>query len=397
MDNLIKEKVAQAVGILMEKEIDLWLTFIRETTAGGDPILPLIFGHDLTWQSALIITRSGDRIAIVGEFEAETARRTGAYTQIIPYHQSIRPKLLDILNEYNPKKIAINSSVNDVLADGLSHGMYQLLQTYLKDTPFPQRFVLGEEIIAALRGRKIYSEVERIQSAIHTTQEIFEGVFGYAKIGMTEQQIAGYMQDQIKLFSVQSAWELAHCPIVNSGPDSVAGHVGPTETRIAPGHLLHIDFGVKQADYCSDIQRVAYFLQPGELHPPDEVLRGFNTIVTAIKAAVDSMKPGVTGKAIDDVARSIVTEAGYPEYMHATGHQLGRLAHDGAGVLGPDWERYGDTPYYKLETGQIYTIEPGLFIEGYGMMAIEEDVLVTDSGAEYLTHPQIELIVIPSN
>jgi Xaa-Pro aminopeptidase len=138
---------------------------------------------------------------------------------------------------------------------------------------------------------------------------------------------------------------------------------------------------------------VVYLLAPGESHPPEPVQRGFDTVVGAVQAAVDAMKPGVLGKDVDAVARSVVTSAGYPEYKYATGHHLGRLAHDGGGILGPEWERYGDSPHQPLEAGHVYTVEPGLAVPGYGYIGLEEDVLVTGPGAEYLGTPQRELVV----
>jgi Xaa-Pro aminopeptidase len=394
MTPLVKEKINQAVGILQEMEIDLWLTFVRETSAGGDPVLPLVYGEaGLTWQSALILTQEGERIAIVGHFEAEAARSVGAYSQIIAYHESLRPHLLEVLEHLDPQQIAINYSTNDVYADGLSHGLYRVLQGYLEGTPFIKRLISAERIIAALRGRKTPTEVNYIRNAIQTTERIYQQTFDFVEVGMTERQISDYMHGLLDDYGVQAAWHYEGCPIVNAGPNSPIGHVAPGELEVARGHLLHFDFGVKQDGYCSDIQRMVYFLAAGEDRAPEPVQGAFKTVVRAIQEAMKVMRPGVLGKEVDAVARSTVVEAGYPEYMHATGHHLGREAHDGAGLLGPEWERYGNTPNLPLEAGHVYTVELGVMVPEYGYVGLEEDVLVTETGVEYLSVPQTTLIL----
>ena len=392
---LIQEKVNQTIDILKEKDVDLWMTFVRETSGVRDPALNFILGPgDLTWESALIFTRTGQRIALIGRLEAEAVERLDVYDQIIPYGTGVSQPLRETLARLNPRQIAVNYSPNNVHADGLTHAMFLKLQDYLKDTPYAARLTSAEAIISAMRGRKTAAEVGRIRRAVEITAGIFEQTFAALRVGLTEKEVGQMMQAGMLEQGVGPAWPLESNPAVNSGPDSPVGHSGPTDIKLQPGHLLHFDFGVKYENYCSDIQRMVYMLRPGETDAPAEVQRGFATIRAAIEALRSALKPGVRGADMDALARQTVLAAGYPEYMYGTGHQLGRVAHDGGALLGPLWEKYGDQPNQRVEAGNVFTIEPGLAVPGYGYIGLEEDVLVTADGAEYLGNPQEKLVLV---
>jgi len=393
--SLLQEKASQAIDILIETEIDLWLTFVRETSGVRDPVLDFLIGpRDLTWQSALIFTKSGERIAIIGNLEKSEVENLGVFATVLGYDEGIRSLLLETLQRLNPDKVAVNTSQDNVQADGLTHAMYEMLVGYLEGTPFVDRIVSAEPVINALRGRKTKSEIERIRKAVEITGEIYRKTFEAIRVGMTEKEVAASMHVQVTEAGLGFAWPRESNPAVNSGPESPFGHSGPTDILIQPGHILHFDFGVKYEEYCSDIQRVAYVLREGETSAPSEVQRGFDTVRQAIEAARAAMKPGVQGVQIDTIARRIVIEAGYPEFKHALGHQLGRVAHDGGALLGPLWEKYGQSPKLQLEVGQVYTIEPSLIVPGFGIIGLEEDVVMTEAGAEYLGEPQLELVLI---
>lgn len=394
--SLIHEKLDQAVALLREFDIDVWITFVRESSESGEAVMPLILGRGLTWQSALLVTKNGERIAIIGNYDADAVRSTEAWTEVVPYVQGIRDDLARVLQRLNPRRIGLNYSIDDHTADGLTHGMFLLLQKYLQEIGMAERVVSAEDVLGALRSRKTAGEVARIRAAIDATDAIFAEIPRIAKIGVSEAEIARQMHAMMERGGMTTSWNAEQCPIVNCGPESAVGHGVPSETlRLARGHLLHIDFGVRRDEYCSDIQRVWYVPQQGESKPPAGLQRAFDAVRGAIQAAFDALKPGVEGWRVDAAARSAIVASGYPEYMHATGHHVGRSTHDGGSVLGPRWERYGAAPFLKAEPGHVYTLELGVEnADGRGYVGVEEMVLVTERGAEWLTTPQREIPLI---
>jgi Xaa-Pro aminopeptidase len=388
--NLVQEKLDQAVEILREHDVDVWLTFVRETSLTSDPSLDLIAGVYSAWQGAFLVSSTGERIAIVGRFDAPSVEQTGAY-DVIGYDESIRPALRETVERLAPRSIALNYSNSDPAADGLTHGLWLVLQETFSGTPYPDRFASSEAIVNALRGRKSPEEVERIRGASRETEEIFDVVSRALRPDLSELEIADVMHREIERRGLGYAWGRDHCPAVNAGPEKDVGHSPPGELRTRSGELLHVDFGVSRDDYCSDLQRVWYFLDAGETDAPEDVRRAWDALWASVDAGVAMLRPGAAGWEVDSAARQSLVSAGYPEPMYALGHQLGRSAHDGGTVLAPRWDRYGAAPFGVVEAGNVFTLEYGTAVPGRGYVGLEEDVLVTSDGVEWLSTPQREI------
>jgi Xaa-Pro aminopeptidase len=391
---MINAKIEQAVGILNELDIDVWMTFVRESLGLHDPCIDLVVGGNVTWQSAFIITRRGERIAILGSLDKAAHETLGHYPEIIPYVQGIGESLRGTLTRLDPRRIAINFSIDDELADGLSYGMYLLLQNTLRGTPYGERLVSSEGIVSRLRSRKLEPELARITHACEETVDLFAQLHKRLKVGLTEKEIAAVMVEIMERKGLERAWDPEHCPAVFTGPESAGAHAGPTDRRMEPGHLMNVDFGMRYQGFCSDLQRTWYCLPPKETAPPDAVMKGFDAVRDAVRKAAEFLKPGVQGHEVDAVARGHIVAQGFEEYPHALGHQIGRHAHDGAGLLCPVWERYGEKPFAVVEEGQCYTLEPRVPVPGHGVATVEEIVVVTKDGCRFLSEPQTEIMLV---
>jgi Xaa-Pro aminopeptidase len=392
--SLSTEKLAQASGILRELDIPCWLTFVRESGIPPDPVMPFLAPAHVTWHSAFIVTASGDARAIVGAYDKKAIEDTGAYTTVEGYVEGVKAPLLAALQSIGPSAIAVNYSEDSEVCDGLTHGMYLTLRRYLDEIGWGDRMISAEGVISRLRARKTDSELVRIREAIRLTEQIFGEVGRFLAPGRTEREVADFVAGTVRERGLDVAWEAGTCPAVFTGPDTAGAHYGPTGRRVEPGHLVNMDFGVKFQDYCADLQRTFYVLRPGETTAPAEAQHGFDTIVRSIEESRRALRPGALGRDVDGVARDIITGSGYAEYPHGLGHQVGRFAHDGTAMLGPEWEKYGRRPFVPVEEGMVFTIEPRLTVPGYGIATVEEMVVVTGVGATFLSNPQRDLVLV---
>jgi len=392
--SLIREKISQSVAILNELGLPCWLTFVRESGMNGDPVMPFLAPAHVTWHSAFIVMADGEAHAIVGQYDKQTVEDAGAYRAVEGYVQSAKQPLLDFLRSRNPESIAVNYSQGSEVCDGLTHGMYLTLRAWLEEIGFEDRLVSSERLISALRARKTGEELARMKTAIRLTEEVFGKVSAFLAPGVNERDVADMVAAHVRDSRLDIAWEAGTCPAVFTGPDTAGAHYAPTTRSVERGHIVNMDFGIKHRDYCADLQRTFYILREGETAAPPEVQRGFDTIVDAIEQARRAIRPGVAGQSVDAVARDLITGAGYAEYPHALGHQVGRFAHDGTAILGPAWEKYAQKPFVPLEEGMVFTIEPRLTVPGYGVATVEDMVVVTKTGAEFLSGPQTTLILI---
>ncbi len=394
--NIVKEKLDQAVDILNEEDVDLWMLVARESDVMGDPSMPLVVGTSVTWESAFLIDRTGDHVALVGTGDVENVRSTGAWDNVIGYVEGISGPLLEQISMRDPNVIALNYATDDNMADGITHGMYLLIEEMLTDTPYLDRIRPAGDIPRKVRARKSPTELQLIRQAVKTTETIWERTRRMLKPGITEREISDFMHGELEERRIGSSWDWRYCPTVTAGPDSPVGHVAPTDIQVKPGSLIQIDFGVNEDEYSSDMQRTFYVLAAGETEPPEVVRQHFQIIDRCIQEAAAFVRPGVAGWEVDNVARQIFEEEDLPVWNFALGHQMGRACHDGGTVLGPRWERYGQRPFGLVEENEVYTLEIGCPVDGYGFVSLEEDIVITEDGCEFLAPPQRELIIIPS-
>lgn len=372
---LHREKLAQAQRLLQDG--DLWLIATRENLEQPEPALALVSPAHLTWDTFFLVSQDA-ALAIAGRFDAASISPDW---QVYPYDEDYTDRLRSAVAGLNPKRILLDYAPDNPLLDGLTHGMYLNLARALPEAPFAS----ASGFLSVLRSVKTPIEQARIKAAVDRAEAHLRDLSRALRPGISEGQAAALVQNRLRAEGLEPAWGWTGCP--NLSFARMPAHAGPTDRVLEPGMLVHTDYGVKLAGYCSDIQRL-YYLPRGGQGIPVELERAFRVVRQAIDTAARVLRPGVQGFEVDEAARSVVTSAGYPEYKYATGHSLGRATHDGGTLLGPRWPRYGQAPEGVVREGEVYALELGVMLEGVGYVGLEEDVVVRAGGTQWLSHRQ---------
>lgn len=240
----------------------------------------------------------------------------------------------------------------------------------------------ADGVFAQLRMCKDEAEVAAMRRAAAVAEQALQATLPAVKPGRSEKQIAAELM--LQLLRAGSEPELPFSPLVASGPNGANPHAFPSERILQPGDLVTLDWGATVDGYFSDITRT---YAVGGAPVPDELRRAYAAVQAANQAGRAAVRPGATGQDVDRAARQVIEAAGLGQYfIHRTGHGLGLEGHEE-----PDMK---EGNLLALAPGMTFTIEPGVYLPGVGGVRIEDDVVVTPSGAESLTTLPRELITL---
>jgi Xaa-Pro aminopeptidase len=257
------------------------------------------------------------------------------------------------------------------------------------------RFRTVAGIIETVRSIKDQSEIAAIKSAAAISAKALAQILPYIKPGITESELAGMLDFQIRKLGARNGFET----IVAFGPNGSRPHHQPGKRKLKKKDAVLIDFGAKYNGYCSDITRcfvcgesakggLPLFPAAGKMPAGRKAgtasprmafyKKVYDVVEQAQTAAIKTIRPGVKLTQVDAAARKVIDKAGLPVYGHGTGHGFGLQIHEDP-FLKPDGRG-------KLEAGQVLTIEPGIYIPGKLGIRIEDDILVTETGHKILTN-----------
>lgn len=397
-----KERISTLLPKAMEAaNVDAWLVITRENN--NDPLADHIGGENAGGTAVFLffIDENGFTSQVFSPSGESTAlAELGIHDEVISVERgsSSIEQAVDFIKTKKFERIAVNSSPDNAQADGLSYTQRLRLEAEMRPE-LASKLVSSDELVYEWLSIKLPAEVEIMKKAADLTAAWQIEAYEMIEPGVTtDAEVAAFLDAKMKEYGVGEAWSPDQNPNVNSGEDR--GHSHATDKIIMPGDVIQTDFGIKLYDrWVSDIQRFAYVLKDGENKAPEDIQFYWESAKAGNRAAFNAMKPGVKGVEVDAAQRELM-KANNSEYvMWSTGHPVGYVAHDtGPNLGGSQSPSIRPAAQKELKEGMVFafdgfhawTLENG----GTKTISVEEMVVITESGAEYLIAPQEELVLV---
>lgn len=396
-----RERIERLLPAAMrDVNVDAWVTYLRENA--NDPLAAHLGGENAGAPSAVIVRRDGDRVRTVmlsGFGEAIALREIGLHDSVVVYDGSadgLDRAVAERLKRYGAQRIAINSGGSGI-ADGMSYTQRAGLERAL-GAEWSRRLVPSHDLVQVWLAIKLPAEVEIMKRAARLTALLEEEAYATVVPGVTkDSDLARFLKRRMRELGVEDGWNPSQNPSVNSGPDR--GHSHASDRVIQHGDIIQTDFGIRvHGTWVTDIQRFAYVLRPGETAAPPDAQAKWIASRNGSRAAFAAMRPGVTGASVDSAQRVVMNRAGSGTVPWSTGHGVGYWAHDAGPRLNRAEQRLLHPGMTFAFDGFHAWAEPGstgrTWGEGTKTISVEEMVVITERGAEWLAPPQEELILI---
>ncbi|MDP7420613.1 MAG: aminopeptidase P family protein, partial [bacterium] len=251
-------------------------------------------------------------------------------------------------------------------ADTVTIALERLLKTRLPNVRMKPSMGMVEQ----LRMIKDAKEIEKVKKACSVADKALEEVSAVIKPGLREKDVANIIIQAIRNAGGEKE---SFDPIVASGPKGARPHALASERRLKTGEPVVVDFGAKVEGYCSDMTRTFHIGRPS-----NRFIKLYDIVLQAQQESIKAIKPGISCREIDTVARRIIGQAGYGnQFGHNLGHGVGLAVHEA-----PSFAPGNET---RLAPGMILSVEPGIYIEEWGGIRIEDLIVVTEDGCEVLT------------
>ena len=256
-------------------------------------------------------------------------------------------------------------------ADDMTVAFHERVMKALDDAGYEAELKPTSGITVGLRAVKDESELELLQKAITIGDEAFEEVANALEPGMTEGEAAWRFEQAVRSRGAES---ISFETIVAAGANAARPHHRSGDTLLRAGETIVFDCGARYEGYCSDLTRTVVL---GDAD--DEIKRVYDIVLAAQLAGIEMIESGITGEEADGISRNVITEAGHgDEFGHSLGHGVGLEVHENPGV--------GPNSKGKLEDGMVLTVEPGIYISGWGGVRIEDVVVLENGKPRVLSH-----------